>query len=279
MNTKKSEHKNLIQFFVLTFIISWILWIPSLLKSNGFPNLPDIVGLPGMFAPFGPAIAAFWLTWRQSGRMGVKKLWKRGWSLDFNKKWLLPAIFLMPMISLVTVGVITLMGNSIPWENGVPIPAIVPAFVFIYLLNALPEEYGWRGYALGRMLGHRSALTASLILGAIWGFWHLPLHFIEGSVQSNIPVYQFILQQMVLAIFYTWLFNNTRGAVSVAVLFHTMGNIMGAAVPFWTTEEGRWIGFGVQVVFAITIILIWGPKHLNRSLPDRYMPVPDETKN
>lgn len=41
-----------------------------------------------------------------------------------------------------------------------------------------------------------------------------------------------------------------RGAVSVAILFHTMGNIMGAAVPHWTTDLGRWIGFAGLVVIA-----------------------------
>ena len=111
----------------------------------------------------------------------------------------------------------------------------------------------------------------------LWGLWHLPLHFIDGTVQSAIPVYQFVLQQMVLAIFYTWLFNNTRGAVSVAILFHAVGNLMGAAVPHWTTDQGRWIGFAVLVVFAMIVTLFWGPQHLSRSEAGRYKPRPDES--
>jgi hypothetical protein len=90
-------------------------------------------------------------------------------------------------------------------------------------------------------------------------------------------VYQFVLQQMVMAIFYTWLFNNTREAVSVAILFHTIGNIMGAAVPHWTTNQGRWVGFAVLVVFAFGIILIRGPQHLSRSATGRYRPALDES--
>jgi hypothetical protein len=268
--------RNLIIFFILAFAISWLLWLPQVLDSSGLVQLPEFVGLLGMFAPFGPFVAAFWLTGRQSGREGIKQLLKRGWSLDFDKKWLLPTILLMPAVSLVTVAVMLLLGMSIQWEYGVPWQGLVPTFFMILVLNALPEEYGWRGYALGRMLSRRSALTASLILGAIWGLWHLPLHFIDGTVQSNIPVYQFALQQMVLAIFYTWLFNNTRGAVSVAILFHTIGNIMGAAVPHWTTALGRWIGFAVLVVFAAVIVVVWGPQHLNRSGRGRYEPTPDE---
>ena len=175
-----------------------------------------------------------------------------------------------------STAVMTLVGLPIEWEFAPPWQALVPTFFVILLLNALPEEYGWRGYALGPMLNRSSALTASLILGLLWGLWHLPLHFIEGTVQSAIPVYQFVLQQMVLAIFYTWLFNNTRGAVSVSILFHAIGNIVGAAVPYWTTTLGRWIGFGVLVVFAIGILLIWGPRHLSRLSAGRYEAAPDQ---
>lgn len=142
----------------------------------------------------------------------------------------------MPAVGLTTVAVMTVVGPPIQWEFAAPWQALVPTFFMILLLNALPEEYGWRGYALGPLLDRSSALTTSLILGLLWGLWHLPLHFIEGTVQSAIPVYQFLIQQMVLAILFTWLFTNTRGAVPVAMLFHAVANIVGAAVPYWTTD-------------------------------------------
>ena len=195
--------------------------------------------------------------------------------MDFDKRWLLPTVLLVPLTSLVTLAAMALVGLPIQWEFAPPWQALVPTFVLILLFNALPEEYGWRGYALSRMQSRSSALIASLILGAIWGLWHLPLHFIEGTVQSAMPVYEFVLQQMVLAIFYTWLFNNTRGAVSVSILFHAIGNIVGAAVPYWTTTLGRWIGFGVLVLFAFGVLLIWGPRHLSRSSSARNEAVRD----
>jgi membrane protease YdiL (CAAX protease family) len=277
----KESNRNLVLFFVLAFAFSWLLWLPQVLDTAGWVQLPAFVGILGMLAPFGPFASALWLTARQSGRQGVSKLLKRGWSLNFDKRWLLPTVFLMPLTGLVTLAVMALMGLSIQWEFAPPWQALAPTFVIILLFNALPEEYGWRGYALSRMLrrvpGRGSALVASLILGALWGLWHLPLHFIEGTVQSALPVYEFVLQQMVLAIFYTWLFNNTRGAVSVSILFHAIANIVGAAVPYWTTALGRWVGFGVLVVFATGIVLIWGPKHLSRSPADRYEPTLDKS--
>jgi len=229
-----------------------------------------------MFAPFGPFVAALWLTGQHSGREEVRRLLKRGWSLDFDKRWLLPTLLLMPAVGLITVVVMALLQLPIQWEFAPPWPALVPTFFMILLLNALPEEYGWRGYVLGPMLDRSSALVASLILGLLWGLWHLPLHFIEGTVQSAIPVYQFVIQQMVLAILYTWLFKNTRGAVSVAILFHAVANIVGAAVPYWTTDLGRWIGLAVLVAFTAVILVIWGPQHLSRPAVGRYRPVPDE---
>jgi CAAX protease family protein len=263
---KQITNRQLIQFFGITFAFSWLMWTLPLLKSNWFPDLPDIVGLSGMFAPFGPGVAAFWLTWRQLGKVGAKQLWLRGWRLNFQKKWLIPTLLLGPLATLLAAGLILLFGGEIGWENGVPPLLIVPIFLLIFVTNALAEEYGWRGYALDPLQGRFSALTASLILGLIWALWHLPLFFIEGTTQQVIPMYQFILQTMVLAIFYTWLHNNTGGSVLVAMLFHATANTAAAAIPFWTTEMGRWLDFGVLIVMAGIVIWHWGWRRLAKDV-------------
>ncbi|MCP4424766.1 MAG: CPBP family intramembrane metalloprotease, partial [Chloroflexi bacterium] len=101
-----------------------------------------------------------------------------------------------------------------------------------------------------------------------WGLWHLPLHFMDGTVQEIIPIYQFVLQQMVLAIIYTWLFNNTGGSILIATLFHTTANLSAAAVPFWTTELGRWLNFGVLIMVAGIIVWHWGWRRLSGNVSD-----------
>jgi len=262
---KEKSNRQVIVFFIITFVFSWILWLPQVLKFNGFPDLPDIVGLPGMFAPFGPAVAAFWLTRKHEGKAGVKALWQRAWRVNFKKVWLLPTLLLGPVTALLTVAILLLVKGSFSWEYGVPAVMIVPVFLLIYFTNALPEEFGWRGYALDPLQKRTNALGASLILGLIWSLWHLPLFFIEGTTQSAIPMYQFFLQTIVLAIFYTWLHNNTGGSILIAALFHGVSNTAAAAVPFWTTDLGRWIDFGILVVAAIVVVSVWGRLRLSKA--------------
>ncbi len=246
-------------FFVLAFAISWLAWLPTMLDSTGVLDLPDAVGILAILGPFGPFVAALVMVRRGGRPRAVRELLRRGWSMDFDKRWLLPTLLLAPATAAVTVGVMAATGQEIQWEHGIAPVAIVPTLLLILVLNAAPEEYGWRGYALAPMMTRLGAVGASLVLGALWGLWHLPLHFIEGTVQENTPIYQFILQQMVLAVFYTWLFAHTRGAVSVAIMFHTVANVVGAAVPSWATESGRWTGFAVQATFALVIVLAWRP--------------------
>ena len=135
---KEISNRQLIQFFGITLAFSWLLWLPQVLKFNGFSDLPDIVGLPGMFAPFGPAVAAFWLTWKESGKTGIKQLWGRGWKINFKKKWLVPTLLFGPITALLAAVFIYLVKGAFSWEHGIPALMIVPIFLLIYFTNSLP---------------------------------------------------------------------------------------------------------------------------------------------
>lgn len=265
------------KFFLLTYAISWLLWLPSVLRTNGFDSLPEIVGLPGMFAVFGPAIAAFMLTGRESGRAGMIKLLRRAIAAGFSARWWLPTLFLMPLIGLLTLGILILLGIELPeWTAPTLLTALITT-IFILFLGGGLEEFGWRGYALDRLQNGQNAVAASLVLGLIWGLWHLPLFFIEGTTQEVIPLWQFLLQIMVLSVLFTWLYNNTGGSLLVAILFHTIGNTTSALLPpYFALEIGRWISFTILLATTLVIVAIWGWQTLSQrqavpgsSLPDK----------
>ncbi len=255
------------RFFALTFTISWLLWLPAVLRSNGV-ELPETVGLFGMFAVLGPTIAAFVLVASETGFAGVKQLAKRAIALNFNKWWLVPTIVLPPAITLVTLAILTGTGNLAGLPDWTP-PSIISAlttFLIILFIGGGLEEFGWRGYALDRLQQGSNALVASLLLGLVWGLWHLPLHFISTTTQFHIPVWQFILRTMVAAILYTWLYNNTNGSLLIAILFHAINNTSSALVPpFFVTEVGRWTSFAVLVVVVMAVVSIWNWKTLRRN--------------
>jgi len=253
---KKSTRQELINFFLIAFGWMWLINLPRVLNSFNIITLPPLLStILGNIAVFGPMVAAFLLTGIKSKKEGLRSLWKSGWNTNFRKIWLLPTLLLVPIMGLITLFILQLLKQPIQWEYGLSLAMIVPVGLLIWLLGALPEEFGWRGYALGRLQTKCSPLVASLILGIIWGIWHLPLHFIQGTTQSVIPIWEFLAQTIVLSIIYTWLFNGT-GSVFVVILFHAIGNITGAVLPYWTTSLGRWISFLLSLIPALLIILL-----------------------
>lgn len=99
----------------------------------------------------------------------------------------------MPLLLFGAASVVYLaLGNAIePSEiiQRIPIYSLSLIFVlnvgFVFLLGGRQEEIGWRGFALPRLLDRFDAVTASLVIGAVWAVWHLPLLVMEGSSQHG----------------------------------------------------------------------------------------------
>ena len=97
----------------------------------------------------------------------------------------------------------------------------------------LGEEFGWRGFALPRLLGHWRPLAAALILGAIWWAWHLPTFFISTMSQSELSIPVFLVNSLALSVIMTWLYQRTGGDLLLMILVHVAANYCGAiGVPF-----------------------------------------------
>lgn len=255
----------LISFFVISFLMSWVIQVPRLLLDNGVSGIPAILGMISPVFTIGPMLAAFILTRREQGKGSIKALWKRAWDFSFERKWLVITMLVPVVTSGLTIGVIYLIGERVPWEyQSLPPALAVPIFLAIYLTQALPEEIGWRGFALDKLQTRTNAVIASLVLGFLWGLWHLPLHFMQGTTQAAIPVAEFIAKQMVGSIFYTWIYNNSKKNLFLMVLLHAVWNVFGGLIPYWVTASGRWVSFIVEVVIAGVIILFFGAKNLTK---------------
>src|SRR5262249_40361049 len=112
----------------------------------------------------------------------------------------------------------------------------------------LGEEFGWRGFALPRLLHRRSPLSAALILGVIWWAWHLPTFFIQTLSQSQLSIPLFLVNSIALSILMTGLYIRTRGDLLLMILVHLMANYCGTiGIPF-SAEVGAEVALAVLIL-------------------------------
>jgi membrane protease YdiL (CAAX protease family) len=93
------------------------------------------------------------------------------------------------------------------------------------------EEIGWRGFALPRMQKTMSVSRATLLLGLLWVFWHVPAFFYH---ETYVGMSWFILPGFVFgvlcgAVIFTWLYNGTGGSVFMVAIWHALFDLLTAS--------------------------------------------------
>jgi membrane protease YdiL (CAAX protease family) len=141
----------------------------------------------------------------------------------------------------------------------------LPFALFALVFGPLPEELAWRGYALDGLQAKRKALTSSLVLGAAWTVWHLPLFFIPGSYQHSLGLgtgqfWLYMMDKVPLSILMTWVYNNNRQSTLSAILFHFMVNLVGELFDLTLRAEAIYIA--LWIIAAIGVTVLWGPERL-----------------
>ena len=110
--------------------------------------------------------------------------------------------------------------------QNISITSALLLFLTDLIRGPLGEEVGWRGYALIELKKRFSTVTSSLILGGIWGLWHLPLWFVTGYTGVELLLYiafftvSVISLSLIIGVIYQGKVNN----LIYAVLLHQMFN-------------------------------------------------------
>jgi membrane protease YdiL (CAAX protease family) len=217
----------------LTFAISWTIWLGLILGSLDIQTLPGAV--LNVVAIAGPSIAALVLA-TILGRGELRRL-LAGFSLSrLTVRWTVVALVLPLAMMAVAIAVsVTALGAPSPGLTLTLAGVVLAEFVRVLFLGGpVGEELGWRGFALPRLQQRTNALAASILLGIIWGLWHLPMYFVLGTGQSEIlragasPAFAiggFVGWTIGLSVLFTWLFNQTGGSLLVVILFHAAVNL------------------------------------------------------
>jgi membrane protease YdiL (CAAX protease family) len=264
------RQRPLFSFFFMAYAFSWLISIPYVLSSWGIMpagyNLAFLLFALKAYA--GPTLAALIMTSLTEGRVGVRRLrhritqWRAGW------RWYV--FILVGIPALLLLGIIVQPGLLASFQGltRVLLVSYPVAFVAIFLETGLPEEIGWRGFALPRMQPRYGPLWGTLLLGVLWAFWHL-LYFLTpdqgggpgtgfATFLTNFPI--FLLFVVALAIIFTWVFNHTQGSVFISSLLHTSVDApqvvwvpLFLAVGVTTMNLAALIGFGVPALLIIIL--------------------------
>jgi len=207
---------------------------------------------------------------------GIKELLGRILIWRVGIQWWAFALLFAIIPSVAALYLFNLVGGpAVDWSRLKPLSSVVPMIIMLTIFAGLGEEFGWRGFALPRLQARYNALVSSLIIGLVWGLWHIPLFFIEGTAQSKwqlavgmIPaILVYIVFCMAWSIQYTWVFNNTKGSVLLAAVMHGAGNAwIGGYIDVYRGYYGGILAFtAVTLIVSIIIVLIAGATNLSRT--------------
>jgi membrane protease YdiL (CAAX protease family) len=219
-------------FYVLAFVISWLGWLPMVARSRGIapfdhPLFQFLLLLPAI----GPVLAAVIVTTAIDGKASIKRLLKPLLQWQVGAVWLMTTV-LVPALLLVAGKIVTqALGLAATTESqGNNIVGMAIATLVMSLFSNTWEEVGWRGFALPRLQKDHNALVATLVVGVLWGLWHLPLFFWKDNPMSNYPFLAWFIGTVAVSFVYTWLYNSTQASLFVVTLFHVLGNTFGVVI-------------------------------------------------
>jgi membrane protease YdiL (CAAX protease family) len=268
----------LCQFFIFTFLFSWLLWLPNVLLTydlitanntiQSFNNV--LIWLAGT----GPSLVAIILITRQEGKAKLKDIFIRVVKLKLGY-WYLPIFLFLPFVLVLAHIINVLLFNAtFPKTGPLSEPWWIPVLFIVFFIMQFAEELGWRGYALDRLQTKMNATLASIVLGSIWAIWQIPMFISSGFGQYkyNLPFLQFVITLVLISIVITWLQNNCKGSLFPAFILHAQVNLSGDVLPLIeknTEVQGDyavWIIANILLlIFVVAIIKYWNYKKLKQS--------------
>ncbi len=269
MNTPESRPEfPLLLFFLLSFLFVFILALPAILFNYGVTDLEVPFEPLLILGSWTPNIAAFLIiVFVIKKKGGVSALIRRWLMWKESPFWYLIAISPL-LISALAAGVYHVADGTPPdvFEPVTP-GVLIVLFILALVTGAMGEELGWRGFALPRMQSAMSAFTASVILGTIWGFWHLPLWF-AGLGWEDMSFALFTYNCVAISVVMTWVCNNTNGNMLLITLMHLSynfgWNLMNLA---WQVPMDKTLVYQaiMLTIYAIVVLIIYGPDRLSKN--------------
>lgn len=247
-NAKSMTTKALVPFLALSFGLTWglaallILFSEQLAAIFGELSYTNPLFILAVYSPgFAGVILVLW-------HHGVKGL---GSFLRRLTLWRAPVAWWVFLI--LGIPALFYAGAALKGSAGAPFPfspwyRVLPALATALLIGPI-EEFGWRGVALPLLQRKFAPVWAGLILGVIWGLWHVPAFLLSGTPQSAWSFGPYFIGVVAIAVILTPMFNAARGSLLIPVLYHFQMNN-----PVWPDAQ-PWDTL-IFVVAAVIIVVL-----------------------
>ena len=238
----------LIAFLAITFLLTWgLIGIYLVAPGLASATFGEISGSHPFFflATWSPGIAALVVVLLHSGITGLRAFLSRLLLWRVSGGW---AAFILLFLPLVFVAGSLIKGGPVlaplPPEGPGPLVAVL----FMMLMLGPIEEFGWRGVMQPLLQRHMAPIWAGLIIGATWGFWHLPAFFLSSTVYADWNFLPFFIGNVTLAVLVTPIFNSARGSLLWPMLFHWQ-----LINPFWPDAQP----WDTWILVVVAIVVVW----------------------
>lgn len=244
-------------FFICAYFFTWIFWIPAIFVPGTTGSVLMLIGL------IAPAVVStiFVLV---SGSDELKKDLKDKIISFYKVKWInvFWAVVVFALIVVFSILLSLLFGQSLKQFSftddfsftGV---GIGTAFVTITLASII-EEVGWKGYCEDSIGQYMNWFWESLLFGALWSLWHLPLIFIQGTYQAGLmvnPLYviNFFISGIPLGYIITWVYLVSDRSILACMIFHLFVNFMQEKIAM--TPETKCLETIVVIIATVIIVM------------------------
>lgn len=226
-----NRYKKPALFFILSTLIPWAFWFAAGQVSwiepyqDKYLQIASVLACIGLFAPLG---VVYWMT--NKDKELRRDISKRFFNFrDIKLVYTLATCLIMPISIMVAMAISLPFGYN-PEQffitgNFAFTSGIFPVW-FLLILAPVIEELAWHSYGTDSLRSKFNLFNTSLIFGAVWGVWHMPLSMIRDYYQSNLVLegwiygLNFLVSIIPFVILMNWLYYKTGRNIIVAIVFH-----------------------------------------------------------
>ncbi|MBO7361993.1 MAG: CPBP family intramembrane metalloprotease [Lachnospiraceae bacterium] len=281
MKTSANENKPYryrpVLFFALAYLFTWIFWIPATILPE---NVGALFMLIGLLAP--AAVSTVFVL--VSGNDLLRKDLKIKLIGLYKVKWKNVIIAIVQFAGIIVMSILLslLFGQPLSqfsFTEDFSFTGVgVAGALLTVTLASIIEEVGWKGYCEDSIGAYMNWFRESLLFGALWSFWHLPLLFIKGTYQAGLmvnPLYvvNFFISGIPLGFIITWVYLASDRSILACMIYHLFVNFMQEKIAM--TPETKCVETLVVTAVAAYLVIrnkemFFETRHVGKLLETRY---------